>query len=235
MSQLLGERAVVIGAGMGGLSASAALAPHFEQVLLLERDAISSWEPISLEPAPLEPVPRPGVPQGRHLHTLLGGGQRALEALFPGLEVDLLQAGAVRYRAGLDLWLERPGFDPFPQRDVGWNCYSLSRPLLESLVRARAVRGNVALRAGCRVERIQLSADGARVTGVECSSRTGPAELLSAQLVIDASGRAAPTLAALQASGASVPRETHIGVDLGYATQLFQMPEAAPSNWKLAL
>lgn len=222
MSQLLGKQAVVIGAGLGGLAASAALAPFFERVLLLERDEI-----------PGAAVPRAGVPQGKHLHVLLGSGQRALEALFPGLEADLLHAGAVGYRAGLDLWLDRPGFDPFPQRDAGWSCYSLSRPLLEALVRARAVRGNVELHAGRRVERILLSADGTRVTGVEYGA-AGSVHTLSAELVIDASGRAAPALAALRASGLPAPRETRIGVELGYATQLFEMPAEPPTEWKLA-
>jgi 2-polyprenyl-6-methoxyphenol hydroxylase-like FAD-dependent oxidoreductase len=223
MSQLIGKRAVVIGAGMGGLAASAALAPFFERVVVLERDEL-----------PSAAVPRAGVPQGKQLHVLLGSGQRALEALCPGLEADLLHAGAVRYRAGLDLWLDRPGFDPFPRRDAGWNCYALSRPLLEALLRARVVRGNVELRAGCRVERILLSDDGARVSGIEHGTARGT-QTLSAELVIDASGRAAPTLAALRASGLPAPRETRIGVDLGYATQLFQMPAEPPSEWKLAV
>ena len=38
MSHLLGQRAVVIGAGIGGLSAAGALAGYFGQVDVLERD-----------------------------------------------------------------------------------------------------------------------------------------------------------------------------------------------------
>jgi 2-polyprenyl-6-methoxyphenol hydroxylase-like FAD-dependent oxidoreductase len=209
---------------MGGLAASAALAPHFERVLVLDRDEL-----------PSAAVPRAGVAQGKHVHVLLGSGQRALEALLPGLEADLEHAGAVRYRAGLDLWLDRPGFDPFPQRDAGWSCYSLSRPLLESLLRARAVRGNVQLLEGCRVERILLTADGTRVTAIEHGSVDGGVQTLSAELVVDASGRAAPTLAALRASGLPAPRETRIGIDLGYATRLYEMPAAPPREWKLAV
>lgn len=223
MSQLLGKQAVVIGAGMGGLAASAALAPHFERVLVLERDAL-----------PSAAVPRAGVAQGKQLHVLLGSGQRALEALCPGLEADLSSSGAVPYRAGLDLWLDRPGFDPFPQRDAGWSCYSLTRPLLELLLRARVARGNVELRSGCRVERILLSADGRVVTGVEHGSAGGSGQVLRAELVIDASGRAAPTLAALRAAGLPAPAEARIGVDLCYATQLFEMPPEPPREWKLA-
>ena len=97
-----GRRAVVIGAGLGGLTAARALADHFEQVTVIERDQL-----------PSEPTQRAGIPQGRHAHALLGGGQRALEELFPGFVHDLAGAGAVPYRVGLDNWLERPGTTPF--------------------------------------------------------------------------------------------------------------------------
>src|SRR4051794_6818323 len=123
---VLGKRAVVIGAGMGGLTAARAAADAFEEVVVLERDEL-----------PGDGAQRAGVPQGRHAHGLLAGGQRALEELFPGLTADLEAGGAVRYRIGLDNRLERPGYDPFPQRDLGWDAPALSRPLLEGGGRRR--------------------------------------------------------------------------------------------------
>ena len=36
----IGKQALVVGAGMGGLTAARALADHFERVLVLERDAL---------------------------------------------------------------------------------------------------------------------------------------------------------------------------------------------------
>src|SRR5215510_7423898 len=113
---LQGKQAVVIGAGMGGLTAARALADHFEHVIVLERDAL-----------PSQATHRAGTPQGRHVHALLAGGLRALGELFPGFDRDLLEAGAVPYRAGLELRYERPGYDPFPQRDLGWVSYAMSR------------------------------------------------------------------------------------------------------------
>jgi glycine/D-amino acid oxidase-like deaminating enzyme len=62
---LLGRQAVVIGAGMGGLTAARALADHFEHVIVLERDAL-----------PSQATHRAETPQGRHVHVLLGGGGR---------------------------------------------------------------------------------------------------------------------------------------------------------------
>jgi flavin-dependent dehydrogenase len=110
MASFIGRRAIIVGAGMGGLTAARALADHFERVLVLEGDAL-----------PADPIDRHGVPQGRHVHALLAGGQRALAELFPGFENGLVRAGAVRIRVGLDLRVERPGFDAFPQRDLGFD------------------------------------------------------------------------------------------------------------------
>ena len=223
MAEQVGLHAVVVGGGLAGLAAAGALSGYFERVTLIERD-----EPEA------EPVPRSGVPQGRHVHTLLAGGLRALEELFPGLERELREDGAVPYRAGLDIWLDRRGFDPFPRRDLGWLGYTLSRPLLESCVR-RLAQQSFVLRAGCRVERLTASADGARITGVECADRRGASESLSADLVVDASGRGALALGALEALGAPAPEETRIEVNFAYATGMFQIPEEPGVDWTNAM
>jgi NADPH-dependent glutamate synthase beta subunit-like oxidoreductase len=39
-SPLIGRRAIVIGAGISGLSAAGALVPYFDEVLVLERDKL---------------------------------------------------------------------------------------------------------------------------------------------------------------------------------------------------
>jgi 2-polyprenyl-6-methoxyphenol hydroxylase-like FAD-dependent oxidoreductase len=41
MSSLIGRRAVIIGAGIGGLSPAGALAACFEQIIILERDRLT--------------------------------------------------------------------------------------------------------------------------------------------------------------------------------------------------
>jgi len=102
----------VIGAGMAGLAAAQALSRHFVKVTVLERDIL-----------PDEPVPRSGTPQAQHAHMLLAGGLNALQTLFPGFEHDLTDAGAVKIRTGKDIRLERPGFDPFPIRDLGFDIF----------------------------------------------------------------------------------------------------------------
>jgi 2-polyprenyl-6-methoxyphenol hydroxylase-like FAD-dependent oxidoreductase len=79
----LGERAVVLGASMGGLLAARVLADFYETVTVVERDAL-----------PDEPANRRGVPQGRHVHALLPRGGQILDGLFPGILNDLVVGGA---------------------------------------------------------------------------------------------------------------------------------------------
>ncbi len=222
MAGFIGRQAVVIGAGMGGLTAARALADHFERVLVLEGDVL-----------PPDPLDRHGVPQGRHVHALLAGGQRALAELFPGFEDGLARAGAVRLRVGLDIRVERPGFDPFPQRDLGFDAYAMSRPLVELTERRRVQEStSIELRPGCRVQELLHRPDGATVTGVRYNGPDGRTETVDADLVIDASGRGTPTLDALAALGRVPPDETTIGVDLAYASAVFAIPDDAPKDWK---
>src|SRR5260370_42681175 len=78
-NSFLDRPAVVIGAGLGGLSAAPVLADYFDEVIIRDRDEL-----------PDEAAPRPGVPQGKHPHSLLGGGPKALENLFSGFGNELM-------------------------------------------------------------------------------------------------------------------------------------------------
>ena len=221
-SEAIARQAVVIGAGIGGLAAARALSDHFEQVVVLERD-----------PLPDMPIHRPGTPQARHPHGLLVGGQRALSELFPGFERDLVEAGAVAVRNNIDVRFERPGYDPFPQRDLGLMSYALSRPAIEFAVRRR-VRScaNISLRDRCRVSDLLATPDGTAVTGVKFEEGGAGSQEFATDLVVDASGRAAPTLEMLRTAGFPLPEETVIGVDQGYSTGVFHLPNDAPADWK---
>jgi 2-polyprenyl-6-methoxyphenol hydroxylase-like FAD-dependent oxidoreductase len=220
-SNALGREAVVVGSGMGGLVAARVLSDFFERVTVLERDPLDQGG-----------AARAGVPQGKHLHALLAGGQRVLEELLPGFRDDLDRVGAVRIRTGLDLLMERPGFDPFPQRDLGFWSASLTRPQLEYCVRRRieSVDG-VHVEPGCRVLALLATDDGSAIRAVHVQ-RSGRSETRTADLVVDASGTGELTLEALRAGGHPVPAETIIGVDLGYSTTIFDIPADAPTGWR---
>ena len=141
MASAIGKQAVVIGAGVGGLAAAKAVAPFFEKVVVLDRDTL-----------PDGPGPRVGTPQDRHVHVLLAGGSAALARLFPDLERELLDAGAIKARLYRDLHFEIPGHDPLPRRDLGIDMLCQSRPLLEWLCRrALAHEPNVEVVSRARV------------------------------------------------------------------------------------
>jgi 2-polyprenyl-6-methoxyphenol hydroxylase-like FAD-dependent oxidoreductase len=223
---VIGRQAVVIGAGIGGLAAAGALAGFFEYVVVLERDAL-----------PADAVDRHGTPQGRHNHALLAGGQRALAELFPGFEEDLARAGAVRLRVAADFCTEMPGFDPFPRRDLGWHVFSMSRPLIELTARRRVEQlPNVTLRARYRARTLEASdRRPAAVVGVRCENAQGRTETMPADLVVDASGHGGLTCDLLAAVGLPQPDATVIGVDIGYATAVFAIPDHAATDWKAVL
>jgi len=82
----------------------------------------------------------------------------------------------VPLRVATDLRLEVPGFDPFPQRDLGWHVYSMSRPLIELVVRRQVQRyANVTLRERCRVRNLVVSPDREAVAGSAERTVTGEA------------------------------------------------------------
>ena len=215
-SRAIGKQAVVIGAGMSGLAAAGALADFFERVLILERDQL-----------PSRPVPRRGTPQSRHLHILLPGGQRALSDLFQHFERDLITAGALPVQIFRDFCMEIPGVGALPQRDFGWGLYCASRPLFEMTTRRQVERlPNVTIRQGCAVFRIATDPAGVVTVTFEDSD-----EIIRADLIVDASGRAVPTLALLRSTGHALPDEVVIGIDLHYTTTTFAIPKDAPEGW----
>lgn len=221
MPARIGKQAVVVGAGVAGLTATRALADFFEHVIVLESDTL-----------PIEAADRAGTPQCKHLHGLLPSGLQALSRLFPGFAENLSQAGAVSLRMGYDYRIERPGYDPFPQRDFGISIYSMTRPVLECAVRRRlAEYRNVELRDRCRVQGFVPAPGDGTVGAVRCENANGARETLAADLVIDASGHGGLTLALLHSIGWQLPQETSIGVDMGYATAVFDIPEDAPRDW----
>jgi 2-polyprenyl-6-methoxyphenol hydroxylase-like FAD-dependent oxidoreductase len=225
MNTLLGQRAVVIGAGIGGLSAAGALAAHFTQVDVLERDYL-----------PASVGSRPGTPQDRHPHGLLAGGLRALEEIFPGFAQDLASAGAVPVGYAQDVLFERADVGTLPRRDLGIGILCATRPLIEFVLRKRvAAIANVAIRPRCRVASLLPAKSGAGVRGVRLDAVSGATETLEADLVVDASGRGEPTLAVLDALGLEQPPVTEVGVDLGYTTAVVAAPADAATGRTLVL
>lgn len=177
---------------------------------------------------------RRGVPQGRQPHLLLARAAQILDELFPGFLDELVADGGLVWDDG-DLskfWVSFVGHPlvrdkaiPDPSSIVN---YYGSRPFLEGHVRRR-LRGlaNVTIRDGHDVASLTATPDGRRVTGVRVVRHNGGETTLTADLVVDATGRGSRTPVFLEQLGYGRPREDELVVRVAYASQPLRMPHAA--------
>ena len=211
-----GDHAVVIGASMGGLLAARVLADAFDQVTILEHDEL-----------PARTQDRKGVPQGRHGHGLHPAGLQVLEDLFPGFTAEAAADGAPVF-ASTTIRGVVAGH-PMRRADVGAPLLSTSRPFLEGLVRRRvAGLDGVSIVDGCDVVG-PVHPGGNRITGVRVlRRRDGSAEeVLDADLVVDATGRAGQALRWLDELGFPRPAQEEVHVGVAYATRHVRLPAGA--------
>ncbi|BBC32110.1 hypothetical protein SGFS_034040 [Streptomyces graminofaciens] len=221
-----GRHVVVVGGSLAGLLAAHVLAGHADRVTVVERDRY---------PEGAGPAPRPGVPQSRHPHVLLEGGQLALEALLPGFMEELREAGAPRVGMPEDMvqWQSGRWFRRLPASTY---LHTGSRAQMESLIRGR-VLANPAVTVIEGTDVVGLLGDATRVRGVLLRERGAGAGAgagaggdgiraeqreLVADLVVDASGRGTKAPRWLAAIGADAPHEETIDTGLAYASRVYR-------------
>ena len=119
------KHAVVLGGSLAGLLAARVLADHFEHVTLIERDVYTD-----------NCETRRGIPQANHVHGLLVRGRQIIEELFPGVQDEMIAAGApVVDMANEIAWFTRAGWGVrFPSE---FKVLAFTRPLLDLHVRRR--------------------------------------------------------------------------------------------------
>jgi 2-polyprenyl-6-methoxyphenol hydroxylase-like FAD-dependent oxidoreductase len=211
--------AVVIGAGMAGLFAARVLTDHFERVTVIDRDRLADASEF-----------RSGVPQGRHLHVLLRRGHAIIQSLFPDLEAELDAVGVPLLNIGLDLDVVMFG-RPLPSYHSQHDVRSSSRVWLEAAVRRRLIdSAGVEFLEETEATGLRTGADGA-VSAIELRKRGHGREILTADFVIDASGRSSKAFDWLAALGYPTPEITTINASLGYATRWYRRPSHA-NDWQ---
>jgi len=216
------KHAVVIGAGIAGLLAAAALSEATEKVTIIEKDVLPEVARV-----------RKGVPQGAHVHTLLGYAVEAMDKLLPGVMDEVYAAGAVKIRRNYDIWFHDAA-GPTPVRDVGILTPSVTRPLLEHVIRQRVLAlSNIHLRDATKMTEFEVDGQG-RVTGlwVEADDTT---ELISADLVVDCSGRASNLATWLPANGYGEVPAQRLKILMGYTSGFFRLPPDIAENTKACL
>jgi 2-polyprenyl-6-methoxyphenol hydroxylase-like FAD-dependent oxidoreductase len=222
----IGDHAVVLGASMSGLLAARVLADAYRRVTIVERDQLAESSSA-----------RKGVPQGRHAHGLLPRGAEILDDLFPGLLAGLAADGVPVLRHPREFRFLLGGHALCQDGEPGEPTYAQSRPYLERRVRDR-VRAlpNVTIRDQCEVAGLVTTPAGDRVTGARVLPRTGGgAEILAADVVVDATGRSGRTPAWLNELGYDPPAEEQLLVDIKYASQYLRLPAGALGDEKLIL
>ena len=194
--------AVVLGAGIAGLLAAAALADSGHHVTIVERDRL-----------PDGPSPRRGIPQGPHLHSVLSKGWQTIEDLVPGVLDDLVAVGAqvlddAQLGARMHLQNGPYGFNRTDDLTdpAALAHYLVTRPQLEYVLRRRVTdRSTVTVTDGQDVGEFVGCRPG-RISGVTVTDRqTGTTRVLDAELIVDASGRATRTPLLLEQLGYQRP------------------------------
>ncbi|MEB3033662.1 NAD(P)/FAD-dependent oxidoreductase [[Mycobacterium] nativiensis] len=204
---------------MAGLLAARVASEFYDSVTVVDRDRL-----------PDHPAHRSGVPQDRHLHNFLTRGTTILGELFPGLLDELVAAGAVRidnpnlsgrYARIGRFEMNRTGKLADPRALAS---YGASRPFVEFHVRQRVDRlGNVAFLA--HHEAAGPVHDRGVVTGARITNRHNKlTQILHADLVIDATGRAARTAEFLAGHGFGSVPDKRLDPAWGYCSQLLRIP-----------
>ncbi len=221
------RHAIVIGGSMAGLLAARVLADHFDRVTIVDRDRL-----------PVEARFRAGVPQSRHLHALLRRGLSVLDELFPGLESELLGAGAVRLTGADFLRMSAAGW---ARRFDGPPLIAATRELIEWSVRSRTLQHpKVSVLPEQEVVGLLATPNRPAVAGIQIRARGSHRHQkltagLYGELVIDASGRGSKAPEWLESLGYAKPEETRINSFLGYASCVFAPGPGFQADWKVLM
>ncbi|MBD8555177.1 FAD-dependent monooxygenase [Rhizobium sp. CFBP 8762] len=218
------RRAIVIGASIAGSLVAKTLASRFEEVVILDRDRL-----------PEGPTPRSTVPQEHHVHLLLQRGREIMESFYPGFLTNIEEGGAeiVDLSHGVMWHLAGRWKHRWP---TGFTAHYCSRTLIEHTLRKRAAElPNVSIRQNTTVSEIVHDDESKRVTGVSLIGSDGVTEELSADLVIDASGRGTRSPAWVKELGYGVVKEEQVISRLGYVSRIYKRGASDARNWTVLL
>ena len=206
------NHAIVMGGSFAGLMTAKALSRYYQHVTIIEKDTVHRY-----------PESRKGQSHTKHLHGLLPCALGILNNYFPDFYEEIYNNGGVVNDLGTSMnWFTHGGFKK--SLFLGIKGVSLSRPLLEHLVRERVLSlPNVALIDNTAAKALLSSDDNQRVTGVMIEDKQGK-ELtrLDADLVIDCMGRGSQTSKWLKGMGYAVVPTSEVKINVTYTTRLYK-------------
>ncbi len=204
-----GMRAVIVGAGIGGLAAALRLGRAGHDVLVVDRDppppvdvreAFGGWR-------------RRSVRQWQQYHVFRARARRELARSVPDVLERLAEVGAaVSSRAARDT--SAPG-----EVDGLFDGLAVRRPVLEWVLR-REVEGcrRVHVLSSTGVTALSLDARPRCATGV----RTTTGDEFAADLVVDAAGRRSPLRGWSVAAGFECPPADRVACGIAYYTRYYE-------------
>ncbi len=201
------DRAVVLGGGIAGLLAARVLTDYANEVILVERDDLSGG-----------PATRRGVPQGRQVHGLLARGLETMEAFFPHVTDEIVEAGGVPGDPGVDCHWYIDG-DKKPPAAIGLGI-ACTRPFLEWHLRRRLLAMTTVRLVRAHVDGLSVTQD--RVDGVTVSDSDDEDGHVAAEFAVDCTGRSSRMGSWLIALGYDPPPELKVNIDLGYASRFYR-------------
>jgi 2-polyprenyl-6-methoxyphenol hydroxylase-like FAD-dependent oxidoreductase len=219
------SRAVVVGGSATGLASALALSELGYEVQVLERDP--QRPPADPEQAQ-HAWPRPTAPQWAHSHAFASLGVNLLYERLPGVYEALLAAGAIAPSLA-------DGFPPtltdlsrWPEDDevrmLGCRRNTFDIVLFEQALR----HPKVSYESGVTVRGLELAAgaDGGppRAVGV----RTGDGRVVTADLVINATGRRSPAARWLAEAGVPAAPDQVESCEITYYTRFFRLRGPRP-------
>ena len=214
LAQQIDQHALVLGAGMPGLLVARVLAEHFTRVTV-----------IAEQPLPDSATYPQNIWQAVPSHLLSIQGQRNLERLFPGLQTELLAAGAPTVDWTADAPLRLPGgWGPRFHADLVTR--SASPNLLAQIIRERVLeygRECVSFRAGQAIN--QVTSDGVRLGDT----------WMEADLIVDTLGRESRLMQWLADMGHDMPQQTDIAASVSVAVRLYRPTRQFDPGWKAML
>lgn len=202
------EKVLVIGAGIGGLCTALLLAPSGREIVMVERDGpLGTSDPDEL----FHNWKRNGVAHLRQSHAFLARLRKIMKDEHPALLEQLL-ANGVR-ELPFDVWLteqQQANYEAAPE-DADLTIITSRRTTLEMTMRRYVeTLPNVKLLCGFRVERlITHKEDGGvlDVSGIE-GVQDGKPVTLTADIIVDTSGKGGRSINQLIAEGANIAEES---------------------------
>ena len=219
-NQTVANKAIVIGGSIAGLLAARVLSDYVGQVKIIERDQL-----------PTEPARRKGTPQGAQFHSLHQAGADIIRELFPDMTFDVASGGLMPSDIGSETHAFMYG-GWLPRVHVGSNIFWCDRPRFEWALRQRVAKlPNVDIVSGVSVTGFAYDVVQQRVTGAKVRTDEGK-WVISADLIIDASGRGSRLPQWLKALGFTQPDQSNLRINMGDVTAIFQLPPNVNPAWK---